>query len=113
MKYTIIGDMNTGGYYKIQDMEDNTKQGIDYIILECKGEDAKAVFYARFRLDLDMVSCTCCGEDFDTVWVDDEDELKQELKYMKKYSERELKIITITKQEIKDLEQSNPNMYKE
>jgi hypothetical protein len=41
-------------------------QKTDYskIYIEAPEEEARSVFYSRFGINADRVSCTCCGPDF-------------------------------------------------
>jgi len=55
MTWTRFMDMHSGG---------SSKEPQQYILIEAPEEEAKTIFYNRFRHNPERVTCTCCGEDY-------------------------------------------------
>ena len=55
MTWTRFMDMHSGG---------GRKGPAEKIIIEAPEDEARVVFYNRFGLSPDRVTCTCCGEDY-------------------------------------------------
>jgi hypothetical protein len=53
--WTRFMDMRSGGPQKLE---------WSLICIEAPYDEAKAVFYARFRRNPERFTCTCCGEDY-------------------------------------------------
>lgn len=53
--WTQFWDMNSGG---------KQKEKWSKIYIEAPEEEAKIIFYNRFRHNPERVTCTCCGEDY-------------------------------------------------
>lgn len=47
----------------------------DYIVIEAPESEAVSVFFSRFGIAPNRVSCTCCGPDFDIEEVDDNEDM--------------------------------------
>lgn len=58
-------DMHSGG---------GAKEDFEYLYIEASEEEAKVIFYNRFRHNPDRVTCTCCGPDYS---ISEEDDLAQ------------------------------------
>ena len=56
VKWTLFWDMHSGGECK--------EEPYDKIYIEAPKEEAKIIFYNRFRHNPERVTCTCCGEDY-------------------------------------------------
>jgi len=54
--WTKFWDMASGGSHK---------EKWDHIYIESVEEEAKIIFFNRFKHNPNRVSCTCCGEDYD------------------------------------------------
>lgn len=54
--WTQFWDMHSGGGPK--------EKGYEKIYIEAPEEEAKIIFYNRFKHSPDRVSCTCCGRDY-------------------------------------------------
>lgn len=66
MTWTLFWDMHSGG---------GTKEGpYENIYIEAPRDEAKIVFYNRFKHNPDRVSCTCCGPDYT---IDESESLEQ------------------------------------
>jgi len=48
-------DMHSGG---------SLKEACQYIYIEAPIEEAKVIFYNKFKHNPERISCTCCGEDY-------------------------------------------------
>ena len=53
--WTKFWDMASGGSHK---------EKWDHIYIESAEEEAKIIFFNRFKHNPERVSCTCCGEDY-------------------------------------------------
>ena len=74
--WTRFRDMHSGGGSKVLRKPDGTftdgdrfshesdDEPINYIYIEAPKDEAKLVFYNRFKRNPERVSCTCCGEDY-------------------------------------------------
>ena len=56
-KWTLFWDVSSGGDLK--------EESYEKIYIEAPEEEAKVIFYNRFRHNPDRVSCTCCGKDYE------------------------------------------------
>ena len=56
MPWTRFMDMHSGGGTK--------EPPYQYILIEAPEEEAKVIFYNRFRHNPERVTCTCCGDDY-------------------------------------------------
>lgn len=65
MTVTHIWDMHGGGY---------TKTPYDHIFIEASEVEAAEELYRRFGVDVDDVTCQCCGGDFSISEYDSIDE---------------------------------------
>lgn len=63
--WTQFMDMHSGG---------GSKEPQEYIYIEAPEDEAKTIFYKRFRHNPERVTCTCCGEDYS---VTEEETLEQ------------------------------------
>lgn len=54
-RWTQFFDIHSGG---------GAKRNFELCFIQAPKDEAKRVFYARFGLNPDRVSCTCCGEDY-------------------------------------------------
>ena len=64
--WTKFKDSHAGGYLKIDKTE--------AIFIEAPQDEAINVFYNRFGVNPNQVSCTCCGDDY-TIYETDESEI--------------------------------------
>lgn len=69
MTWTRFMDMHSGG---------GQKGPADKILIEAPEAEARVIFYNRFGLNPDRVSCTCCGEDYS---VSEEESLAEATAY--------------------------------
>lgn len=58
MTWTRFYDASSGGYQKLR---------WKVIYIEAPEEEAKLIFYNKFRRNPDRVTCTCCGEDYSVI----------------------------------------------
>lgn len=56
--WTLFWDMHSGGDIK--------EPPFSLILVEAAEEEAKIIFYNKFGHNPDRVSCTCCGNDYET-----------------------------------------------
>jgi len=65
-KWTQFWDMHSGGGCK--------ESPFEKIYIEAPIDEAKVIFYNRFKHNPERVTCTCCGEDYS---IDESDTLEQ------------------------------------
>ena len=68
-KWTRFMDMHSGG---------GQKEKWAHIFIEAPEQEAKIIFYNRFRHNPSRVTCTCCGEDYS---ISEESSLEQATAY--------------------------------
>lgn len=54
--WTLFMDMHSGGRTK--------EPPYEYIFIEAGEDEAKVIFYNRFKHNPERVTCTCCGSDY-------------------------------------------------
>ena len=54
--WTLFMDMHSGGRCK--------EPPYEHIFIEADEEEAKIIFYNKFKHNPDRVTCTCCGSDY-------------------------------------------------
>lgn len=82
--WTLFYDSHSGGYQK---------EDYNTIIIEAPMDEAKIIFYNRFKHNPLRITCICCGSDYN-IYEEDEEEIES-------YKNRE-DVLLIYKEEIKD-----------
>ncbi len=58
--WTALRDTHAGGIQKLE---------WKWVVIEADEDEATSVFFSRFGINPNRVSCTCCGSDF-SIWDD-------------------------------------------
>jgi len=68
--WTYFRDSHTGGRIKLSVLDSMGKSHeIEDIYIEAPKAEASVVFFNRFGINPEQISCTCCGDDY---MIDDE-----------------------------------------